>query len=289
MRSGRSVFHAWLCLLLTTLFCTGCRTAGNSKEASDAEMELAKEVTTRTGIEMVFIPTGEFIMGDADAEDDDEKFTHRVTVNAFYMDKYEVTQEAYQRLVGKNPSQSKGPGKPVEQVNWLGAIRYCNLRSLREGLEPCYDLATLSCDFGANGYRLPTEAEWEYACRAGTNTTWCFGAAEEKLKDHAWFRNSSAGTTHPVGQKKPNAWGLYDLHGNVWEWCHDFYAEGYYQQSPSKNPRGPDVGEERVLRGGCWKSPAQMCRSSFRYSEAPGFAGVCFGADLYGFRCIRKP
>ena len=271
-----------LCMLLSG----GCGKTDTSERVPVSRPGAPKEIATKLGIEMVLIPAGEFIMGD-DGGEDDEKPAHRVRVGAFYVDKYEVTQKAYEQLMGRNPAKSKGPDKPVEQVSWLGAVKYCNMRSLREGLTPCYDPQTLRCDFNADGYRLPTEAEWEYACRAGTAAKYSFGHDPRKLAKHAWFKGNANKSPHPVGQKAPNPWGLRDMHGNVWEWCHDFYSEDY-KGSGTQDPRGPTAGEERVLRGGSWGSGAESCRSSARYSEAPGFADVCFGYDAYGFRCVRK-
>ena len=140
----------------------------------------------------------------------------------------------------------------------------------------------------ANGYRLPTEAEWEYACRAGTTTAYFFGDDASKLKAYAWFEDNSGGKPRPVGQKPANPWDLYDMHGNIWEWCNDFYKVDYYQESPGENPRGPETGETRVLRGGAWKFSAESCSSAYRYNENPGYADVCFGYDIYGFRCVRN-
>ena len=236
---------------------------------------------------MVLVPAGEFLMGDANGEDD-ERPAHTVKLGAFYIDKSEVTQKAYQGLVGKNPAKFRGPDRPVERVSWLAAIKYCNLRSLKEGLAPCYDPKTLVCDFEADGYRLPTEAEWERACRAGTTTRYSFGDDPSALARHAWFKANAAKSTHPVGQKEPNRWGLHDLHGNVAEWCHDVYGEAFYRSGPAADPRGPASGEERVLRGGSWRSSPDRCRSAARDSEAPGFADVCFGYEAYGFRCVRS-
>src|SRR5947207_10261252 len=149
-------------------------------------------------------------MGD-ERGDADEKPTHKVQLSAFWMDTREVIQAAYEGLVEKNPSKFKTPDKPVEQVDWYHAALYCNLRSLKEGLKPCYDSRNLSCDFQASGYRLPTEAEWEYACRAGAATPYDFGADPVRLKMHAWFKANAGSITHTVGQKAPNAWGLYDM------------------------------------------------------------------------------
>jgi formylglycine-generating enzyme required for sulfatase activity len=175
----------------------------------------------------------------------------------------------------------------VEQVRWSDAVRYCNERSRRDGLEPAYDLKTWKCRFEANGYRLPTEAEWEYAARAGTTTVYSFGESDVELGRHAWFQANSGGKPHPVRQRKPNAWGLYDMHGNVWEWCNDFYKPDYYLESPAKDPKGPDSGDKKVVRGGCWNSTPDACRSAYRYNENPGYTDACFGYDIYGFRCVR--
>jgi len=252
---------------------------------SGAIAALPKEITTEGGVEMVLIPAGSFIMGDEKGEPDETP--HKVYVDAFYMDRYQVTQQEYERLMGENPSRWKGARDPVDQVRWSDAVKYCNARSREEGLEPCYDLETWRCNFDANGYRLPTEAEWEYACRAGTKTSYYFGDDERKLRVFAWFEQNSGGRHHPVGQKLPNPWGLFDMHGNVWEWCNDFYKVDYYRESPERNPRGPDEGETKVLRGGCFSSKPRECRSSHRYYENPAYSDVCFGYDIYGFRCVR--
>lgn len=236
---------------------------------------------------MVRLPCGEFILGNDEGESD-EKPAHRVTVSAFYMDKYEVTQIQFQSLMGQNPSKYKEPDCPVEQLGWLAAVKYCNMRSLREGLNSCYTLEPLHCNYAANGYRLPTEAEWEYACKAGTQTQYSFGNDSAQLGKYAWYQDNSNKTTHPVGEKAPNPWGLYDLHGNVWEWCNTYYREDEYSHPAAQDPRGPKSGEECVLRGGGWNSSEDYCRSSVRFSESPGLADVCFGYDAYGFRCIRK-
>jgi len=251
----------------------------------------AKEspIPTPTGTDpkpqIVQISSGRFMMGDKNEID---AAPHEVVVNAFAIDKYLVTQEQYQKVMGANPSRWKGEKNPVEQVRWSDAVKFCNKRSELEGLQPCYDLKTWACNFEANGYRLPTEAEWEYACRAGATTAYFFGDTPSKLGDYAWFAKNAGGHPRPVGQKQPNSWGLYDMCGNVWEWCNDFYNVDYYKETPRDNPRGPSTGENKVVRGGAWRVSAESCRSGYRYNESPGYSDVCFGYDIYGFRCVRK-
>jgi len=242
-------------------------------------------IESKSGVEMVQIPAGSFVMGDEKGDVDEEP--HEVHIDAFYMDKYLVTQEEYKKVMKENPSRWQGKKNPVDTVRWSDAVKYCNARSLLEGLQPCYDLETWKCDFKANGYRLATEAEWEYACRADTKASYPFGDKSNKLKNYAWFKGNAGGRPRPVGKKLPNPWGLYDMLGNVLEWCNDFYAVDYYQASPEKNPRGPEEGDTKVVRGGSWDSSADNCRSSFRYNEAPGYSDICFGYDIYGFRCVR--
>jgi formylglycine-generating enzyme required for sulfatase activity len=236
--------------------------------------------------EMALLPAGEFTMGDPSGRPDETP--HRVKIDAFYIDRTPVTQELFERVMGRNPSKRKEAKAPVDRIQWIDAVTFCNRLSEREGRRPCYDPNTGECDFEADGYRLPTEAEWEYACRAGSSGRYGFGDDPAKLGPHAWFKDNSQGRTHPVGRKAANAWGLFDLHGNVWEWCHDWYDEGYYRQSPAANPRGPATGKQRVLRGGAWESDAEKCRAAYRHKEFPVFTDACFGADSYGFRRVRS-
>ena len=247
----------------------------------------ATTVVSSAGKEMVYVPAGSFLMGGRGKPN--ELPVHRVSVDAFFIDCFEVAQDEYQRLDLPNPSHFKGPQLPVEQVTWVQAARYCNARSKAENRTPCYNEDTAECNFQADGYRLPTEAEWEYACRAGTTTDYAIGDDPGKLATHAWFADDSAKRTHPVGQKRPNAWGIYDMHGNVAEWCNDVYDAGYYATSPAANPRGPSEGEQHVLRGGSWASSAETLRSSSRVGENPGFSDACLARDAIGFRCVRKP
>ncbi|MBE3068667.1 MAG: SUMF1/EgtB/PvdO family nonheme iron enzyme [Planctomycetes bacterium] len=284
---ARIAYHVLLTAAIVALG-GGCGGEGAPAPPAPSAAAAVEKTTTKTGIEMVLVPAGEFIMG-SDRGEPDERPAHTVRLGAFWMDTREVSQQAYQALMGKNPAKFAGPDRPVERVSWLGAVRYCNMRSLREGLPACYDPKTLACDPSADGYRLPTEAEWEYACRAGGVAAYAFGDDPAGLGKVAWFKDNAAGATHPVGQKEPNAWGLHGMHGNVAEWCEDFYAEGY-DAAPGEaaDPRGPPSGDERILRGGSWRSSADACRASARASEAPGFADVCFGYEAYGFRCVRR-
>jgi sulfatase modifying factor 1 len=235
--------------------------------------------------DMALIQGGKFMMGEGSEPD---AAPHEVSVSSFYIDKNLVTQEQFQKVMGSNPSRWKGDKNPVEQVRWSDAVTYCNKRSEQEGVQPCYDLKTWQCNFEANGYRLPTEAEWEYACRAGTSTAYHFGADASKIGDYAWYEKNAGGKPRPVGQKKPNAWDLYDMSGNVWQWCNDFYKVDYYAESPKQDPRGPKEGPNKVVRGGAWRFSADNCRAGYRYNESPGYADVCFGYDIYGFRCVRN-
>jgi len=250
------------------------------------------DVVTQSGVEMVYLPGGEFMMG-ASQGNADEGPIHKVEVGGFMMDKYPVTHEMFTKVQLPNPSHWQDlPRKPVEQVRWRDAKQYCNERSMLEGLKPCYNEKTVEweCDFSAGGYRLPTEAEWEYACRAGADGPYDFGPPD-KLRQYAWFAENSDARTHPVGQKKPNLWGLYDMYGNVSEWCEDVYSATYYQQSPVLDPRGPpSPGKDvlRVMRGGSWKASAASCRATARQGQRTGDTDACFHTDFCGFRCVRR-
>ncbi len=233
----------------------------NGKPASAGPpKELTVELGKGVKLEMVLIPAGEFMMGSPDSDDDGlkpEKPQHRVRISKpFYLGKYEVTQEQWQSLVERNPSELKSPQNPVEHVSWEDCQVY--LARLNEKLGGKYG------KFG-----LPTEAQWEYACRAGSTTRWSFGPSDLVLDEHAWYSSNSDDTTHPVGQKKPNAWGLYDMEGNVWEWCADWYGEDYYGRSPRKDPTGPSSGRGRVVRGGSINNIASNVRSARRLLSRP--------------------
>ena len=249
-------------------------------------------IVTSSGVEMVFLPGGTFKMG-SDRGNPDEAPAHPVTLSAFLMDTTEVTHEMFVTAQLPNPSHwQDNPKNPVERVRWREAKIYCNERSRLEGLTPCYDEQTreLDCNYGANGYRLPTEAEWEYACRAGSDQDYSFGNADQ-LRQFAWYDENARERTHPVGGRKPNRWGLHGLYGNVSEWCEDVYSATYYAESPDLDPTGPvdpGVDVKRVMRGGSWKSSADMCRASFRQGQRTGNTDACFYTDFCGFRCVRR-
>ena len=274
-----------------SVFFPGCKESKSDGETK-ADNVSSYEIITSSGTAMVYVPSGSFIMGSSKGSPD-EAPPHKVSVSGFLMDKYEVTGAQYTAAQRPNPSHwYENPKNPVETVRWRDAKQYCNERSLLEKLKPCYDEKTpdWTCDATANGYRLPTEAEWEYACRAGSDGDYEFGSAD-KLRQYAWFGENGEQKTHPVGQKKPNRWGIHDLYGNVSEWCEDVYSPAYYQGSPAADPAGPpNTGADvrRVIRGGSWKSSAAQCRSSARQGEQTGDSDACFKTDYSGFRCVRR-
>jgi len=274
--------------LLLSILLASCNDSGKPGSTTTT----AIEITTTSGVAMVYLPGGAFTMG-SDKESVDEKPAHQVTISAFLMDQYEVSAEMFVKAELPNPSHwQENPKMPIEQIRWRDARLYCNERSLLEGLTPCYDETKPGwpCNFEANGYRLPTEAEWEYAARAG-GTGRYGGTDKNKLKQAAWFDANAQKRTHPVGSKKPNAWGLYDMLGNVSEWCQDVYEADYYTKSPPADPTGPEAAgttAKRVMRGGNWKSSADMCRVTFRQGQLTGDTDACFTTDYCGFRCVRR-
>jgi formylglycine-generating enzyme required for sulfatase activity len=241
---------------------------------------------------MVYVPGGEFMMG-SDEGKADEKPVHKVKLTGFLMDKFEVTQEQWAKAQLPNPSHwQNNPKNPVERVRWRDAKQYCNERSFLEGLQPCYNEKTADweCNYSATGYRLPTEAEWEYACHAGTDGPYDFGQPD-KLRQFAWFAGNADEKTHPAGQKKANRWGFFDLYGNVSEWCEDVYNPAYYATNSVLNPLGPpNPGQDvrRVIRGGNWKASPEACRATARQGERTGDTDACFSTDYCGFRCVRR-
>jgi formylglycine-generating enzyme required for sulfatase activity len=238
--------------------------------------QATKEVTNSIGMKLVLIHKGTFTMGSPESEAgrEEDEVQHEVTLTKdFYLGVTEVTQAQYEKVMGSNPSFFQGDkvkvdssSHPVEQVSWEDAVEFCKrLSDLPEEKK------------AGRVYRLPTEAEWEYACRAGRKTAFSFGDESGSLGDFAWFSNNSERKTHPVGEKKPNAWGLCDMHGNVWEWCSDRYGD--YPKSAVSDPIGPREGSYRVYRGGGWIFEAADCRSALRHWAIPSGGG-----GLLGFR-----
>ena len=205
---------------------------------------------------MVLIPAGEFQMGSKAAEDE---IPHTVHLSAFTIDKFEVTQEQFEKVMENNPSDFHGKNLPVEQVTWFEGRDYCK----------------------AVGKRLPTEAEWEKAARGGTDTIYYWGDAING--DYAWYWDNSQRISHPVGTRKPNAFGLHDMSGNVWEWVADYYEDTYYSSGPKENPKGPFTSKYRVIRGGSWRDLSDFLRTTRRNYDLP--AGRF---NHIGFRCAKS-
>ncbi|MEZ4464780.1 MAG: formylglycine-generating enzyme family protein [bacterium] len=231
------------------------------------------------------MPPGTFPMGSPPEEagrDDDETLRPVTLTRALWVMESEVTQGQWIAVMGEpNPASFKacGPRCPVEQVSWLDAVAYANALSKKDGRSACYQVGKGDADLlpGCTGYRLPTEAEWEYAARAGTA-----GPRHGDAADVAWFDENSGGTTHPVGQKRPNAWGLYDMLGNVWEWTGDWHTLD--PPPPGPDPSGPPSGQSRVFRGGSWESDARRVRAANRFWWGPDVQN-----RIQGFRLVRRP
>lgn len=270
----------------TSKFCPECgqkvtpMAGGSSSQAaptapspSSGGGSLPGTITNSIGMKFVLIRAGEFMMG-AGPEDeearDDEKPQHLVRITKdFYMGQYPVTQGQWQALMGNNPSHFKGsPDLPVENVSWYDAKNFADKLSAKEKVKEKVK------------YRLPTEAEWEYAARAGTTDKYYWGNWMDG--DYCWYDENSGNKTHPVGQKKPNEWGLYDMLGNVYEWCRDQCGKDYYGKSPAADPTGPSFGDFRALRGGSWCDESNLVRVSNRYGRAPAYR-----YRSYGFRLVR--
>lgn len=252
------------------------------KSASVTGRRFYRAVAMKAPSNMVFIPPGTFRMGspadEVDRNDSEGPQTAVTISRGFWMGKCEATQGEYSAVRGSNPSYFTGDtNRPVEQVTWYNATNYCAALTQRERLAG--RVATNAV------YRLPTEAEWEYACRGWTSTRFSYGEdiGYTNLTNYAWYVDTSGDTTHPAGEKLPNPWGLYDMHGNLWEWCQDWRSNNL-PGGIAVDPRGPDAGSLRVIRGGGWSGNAAYCRSAFRFSEYPGGK-----ADYIGFRVVLAP
>lgn len=234
---------------------------------------MALESKSFQGIRFILIQLGCFAMGN------DKKPTERTVIEspshhvciekAFYLSETEVTQKQWEDVMGKNPSKVKGENRPVDRVSWNDVQDYISSLNKKDGVAL---------------FRLPTEAEWEYAAKAGSNDDYSFGNDASSLGQYAWFGNLGyKGSSHEVGLKQPNGWGLYDMHGNVWEWVQDWYDPDYYKNSPEKNPAGPGTGKYKIYRGGSWVGKTDTLRSNVRFSALP----VTRTHDL-GFRLVRQ-
>jgi sulfatase modifying factor 1 len=217
------------------------------------------------GFEFVSVEGGTFQMGSTVS--DDEKPIHSVTLNSFSIGKYEVTQKQWQSVMGNNPSNFKGDNLPVEQVSWNDIQDFIEKLNQKEK---------------TNAYRLPTEAEWEYAARGGNKSNGYTYSGSNSIDNVAWYSSNSGSTTHTVGTKQANELGVYDMSGNVWEWCNDWYEANYYKNSAGSNPQGASTGSVRVLRGGSWDFFGINCRVADRGGSKPDNRFV-----NYGFRLVR--
>lgn len=246
----------------------------NDKAADNAE---SMAVFNDDSPNMITVPGGTFIMGTGE-------FVHNVLLDPFFIAEAPVTQKQYKFVMGKNPSKLVGENRPVECVNWCDALIYCNRLSMMQNLVPCYsignikDLTTFEssspvwkrvvCDYRADGYRLPTEAEWEYAARGAVKSNPMMYAGSDNIENVAWYGENSEVRTHDVGCKKPNSIGLYDMCGNVAEWCWDFMDT--MSVVPQTNPHGPQMGTMHIKRGGSWLDDPQQCTVFYRSGSAPG-------------------
>ncbi|MDP8201447.1 MAG: SUMF1/EgtB/PvdO family nonheme iron enzyme [Candidatus Tenebribacter burtonii] len=253
---------------------------------------------------MVLVKGGTFQMGNIDGGVD-EKPVHTVTLDSFRIGRYLITQSEYEEIMGNNPSlfqeekvinlgllgigrkveKTTIPMNPVESVNWYSAVEFCNRKSRKDGLTPCYSGFGLEtkCDFTANGYRLPTEAEWEYAAQGGRLSKGYKYSGSNNINEVAWHNNNSGSKTHEVGTKQSNELKIYDMSGNVWEWCNDWYAADYYKKGTVNNPQGASSGSYRVHRGGSWSYYAEFCRVTIRSGCNPDDSG-----RNLGFRLLRS-
>jgi len=246
--------------------------------------------------EMILVEAGSFQMGSTSGRPSEQPVHSVHITRPFYMAKYAVTFEEYDRFcddtIGiRRPRDNWGRGtRPVAGVDWYDAVKYCNWLSEKEGLTPCYDVKgrLTQCDFSADGYRLPTEAEWEYAARGGQKSQGYIYAGSDNVDDVGWYEGNSGKQTHPVGQKQPNELGLYDMSGNMWEWCWDWYGEDYYASSPASDPTGPSSGTgphisdaERARRSCSYRENSDCLRVARRSADGASYPGD------NGFRLVR--
>lgn len=287
---GRADKALFITLLVMLLYCGMLGCIESKKPVDDTDYAnssgFESDYTNSIGMKFMKIPEGEFMMGsslDTEGRDSDESPLHKVTIKKpFYMGKFEVTQKQWREVMGSNPSYFEGDNLPVERVSWNDVQVF--IKKLNE-IE------------GTNKYHLPSEAEWEYACRAETTTRYSFGDADSELKDYGWYSDYATaeewqqnfskivneGSTHAVGQKKPNPWRLYDMHGNVWEWCQDTWHDNYDGAPSDGSAWENGNNSSRVCRGGGWANRAWGCLSSNRYMGAPDGRN-----RILGFRVLKE-
>jgi sulfatase modifying factor 1 len=282
-------------MVITLVVVVGCstsptRTAApptDGPEPTPLPPERVKEQIKAIAPQMILVEEGSFEMGSTANPDEQPVHTVRIT-RPFYIGRYAVSFEEYDRfcddtLTVRPDDRGWGRGnRPVSGVTWYDATAYCNWLSQKEGLVPCYSgkgKAT-KCDFAANGYRLPTEAEWEYAARGGQKSLGHVYAGSDNPDEVAWYVANSGGQTHPAGQKQPNELGLYDMSGNLYEWCWDWYAEDYYASSPASDPQGPPAPltgvfwkHNRVRRSGSWREDVESIRATYRSLDYASYVG----------------
>jgi formylglycine-generating enzyme len=267
------------------------------KNLVKGEKTIIREITGKDEMPMVLVPAGAFLMGLPESKDKgegeaDEYPQHKVYLSAYYIDKYEVTNDQYAKFLNAYAKDTDENGNIMIQEDHRSGVKKASGTWVptTSGYEN-YPVVMVTW-YGANQYakfygkHLPTEAEWEKACRAGSKTKYCFGDNELRLSNFAWNINNSggfAGESHPVGQKKPNQWGIYDMYGNVWEWCNDWYESSYYENSPYKNPKGPEYASERVNRGCSFFNNPYNSWSALRSKNSP--SGMY---NNVGFRCVRS-
>jgi formylglycine-generating enzyme required for sulfatase activity/flavodoxin len=276
----RIIVTAGLLSMLLLTACAGKTTLSQSTRSAGKPDQIQTLQGEPYAMNLIRIEGGTFIMGSPESEPNrvNDEIQHKVTVSGFYMAAYEVTQQQYETVMGENPSRNKGARKPVENVSWFNAVTFCNWLSEAEGLTSAYIINgdNYTWDETANGYRLPTEAEWEYAARAGTTTAYSTGGTI--TNEQATF---GGGGTTDAGSHPANQFGLYDMHGNVFEWCWDFH--GPYSAQDQTDPKGAVEGVNRILRGGSCADQAQYLRSALRvhYPPSTEFFDV-------GFRVVRS-
>ncbi len=279
-----SVTFAWKSAVLTR----GSPRTGSRPDGPAAHGRQPAEAAGEAvfaGIAFVWVPPGSFLMGSAMSPQDketrygnaaglyeNEHPQHEVTLTqGFWIGKYEVTQSQWESIMGANPSKFVASDRPVDSVLWA----------------PCQEFLRRLNDSTGQDFRLPTEAEWEYACRAGSAAEFCFGDSPGGLPSYGWHAANGAGQTHPVGALEPNAWGIYDMHGNVGEWCQDFADDRYYDYTPAVDPVGPDYSLNRVWRGESWGDAASNCRSTYTMAAATDFQGQY--TPRFGLRLCKGP